>query len=646
MTEGLHTPEAVGELRHELRTPLNLIIGYCEMLLEDAEAPAQRDALGRALTAGREVLDKINQTIPPSRSAITGAEIQALIDSFRQPQGRLLDATSQLLSPAEGKLDPQFERDVRRIRSSAERLLTVEIPTGTLSRTSNHHVVAAPTAEQPVPEGVALPPVQPARILVVDDLDDNRAVLERRLKRQGHSVELAGGGHAALDRLGRERFDLVLLDVMMPDLDGLAVLERMKADPALREIPVIMISALDDVASVVACIQRGAEDHLTKPFDPVLLRARISACLEKKRLRDVELEYLAAMGRVIQAATAVEAGKYEIGGLGEVAGRSDEIGRLARVFDAMANQVKARETRLQDQVEALRQEIEAAKHSTRAATPREMPNLPTGQVFAGRFEVLEEIGSGGMGMVYRALDRELGEQVALKTLRPELLQDASLVERFKSEIRLARHISDKHVVRTHDLGEKDGVYFLTMEYVEGITVRELLDTRGKLGVSSALAIASQLAQSLVAAHEQGVIHRDIKPQNLLLDATGTLKVMDFGVARLAGGGSGLTEVGMLIGTPSYMAPEQLLGDSFDHRIDLYALGVVLFECLTGRLPFEAPSTVALIARLIKDKAPQASSLNPEIPPPLDALLERLLVKDPEQRPATARDLGRMLSELS
>ena len=640
---GLSTPEAVAELRHELRTPLNLIIGYCEMLLEDAEAPAQREALAAALQAGRDVLERINQSIPPSRSSITGEEIRALIDSLRQPQGRVLEATGALLAPADGVLDPQFERDVRRIRSSAERLLTVEIPSGP-SRSSNQY--ATPTVEHPVPEGVALPPVVPAHILVVDDLEDNRAVLERRLGRQGHSVASAGGGHAALERLAREKFDLVLLDVMMPDLDGLAVLERMKGDAKLRDIPVIMISALDDVASVVACIQRGAEDHLTKPFDPVLLRARISACLEKKRLRDVELEYLSAMGQVIQAATAVEAGKYDAGALAAVAGRADEIGKLARVFDGMANQVKARENRLKDQVEALRREIQEAKHATREATPREAPNLPTGQVFAGRYEVLEEIGSGGMGMVYRAHDRELGEVVALKTLRPELLQDASLVERFKSEIRLARHISDKHVVRTHDLGERDGVYFLTMEYVEGITVRELLDTRGRLAVAPALAIASQLAQSLAAAHEQGIIHRDIKPQNLLLDATGTLKVMDFGVARLAAGSSGLTEVGMLIGTPSYMAPEQLLGDSFDQRIDLYAVGVVLFECLTGRLPFEAPSTVALIAKLLRETAPLATSLNPEIPAGLDALVQRLLAKEPDQRVPSARELIRLLSELS
>jgi serine/threonine-protein kinase len=251
-----------------------------------------------------------------------------------------------------------------------------------------------------------------------------------------------------------------------------------------------------------------------------------------------------------------------------------------------------------------------------------------------------------MGMVYRALDRQLGDRVALKTLRPELVRDQTLVDRFKSEIRLARHISSKHVVRTHDIGERDGVYFLTMEYVEGITVRELLDTRGKLGVAPTLAIASQLAYSLVAAHDQGVIHRDIKPQNLLLDAAGVLKVMDFGVARLAGETNGLTEVGMIVGTPSYIAPEQMLGEECDARVDLYATGVVLFECLLGRVPFEAASPVALIAKVLREPPPTPAALDPEIPPPLSDLVLRLLAKEPGQRPANAEELSQILSRLS
>ena len=637
---GLTTPEAVAELRHELRTPLNLIIGYCEMLLEDATDQQQRVALEQTLAAGRDVLERINATVPPTRGEISEADFAALRDALREPQGRILTSTSALLTADGGAIDPQFERDVRRIRSSAERLLTVELPHG---RSGSHPAI---TIEHPINGAAAAPPVQPAHILVVDDQEDNRSVLERRLRRQGHTVESATGGHSALELLGTQQFDLVLLDVMMPDLDGLAVLERMKADSATRDIPVIMISALDDVASVVRCIERGAEDHLPKPFDPVLLRARISACLEKKRLRDVELEYLREVGRVIQAAIQVEAGSYENGTLAQVAHRGDELGRLARVFDAMANQVRAREDRLKEQVAALRREIGEARQTSKPAAPRGALSLPTGELFAGRFEVLDEIGSGGMGMVYRALDRELGDQVAIKTLRPELLQDTSLVERFKSEIRLARTISSKHVVRTHDIGERDGVYYLTMEYVEGITVRELLDTRGRLGTAPTLAIASQLAQSLVAAHEQGVIHRDIKPQNLLLDAGGVLKVMDFGVARLAGGKANLTEVGMLVGTPSYMAPEQMLGESFDHRIDLYATGVVLYECLVGKLPFEGNSAVALIARVLRDAPKAPAAQDPEIPQAFSDLVVRLLAKDPAQRPADAAELVRLLSDLS
>ncbi len=637
---GLNTPEAVAELRHELRTPLNLIIGYCEMLLEDAIADDRRTALQQTLTAGRDILERINAAVPSSRGEISDDDFEALRTSLREPHGRIIAATSALLTDC-GEIDSEFERDVRRVRSSAERLLTVELSMG---RGANHMAITVghPTFDS----GHARVATRPAHILVVDDQEDNRTVLERRLTRQGHTVECVSGGHAALSQLQNGRFDLVLLDVLMPDLDGLAVLERIKANPNTRDIPVIMISALDDVASVVRCIERGAEDHLPKPFDPVILRARIGACLEKKRLRDVELEYLREVGRVIDAATAVEAGTYVGGGLAEVARRGDELGRLARVFDTMADHVRAREMRLKDQVEALRREIAGATLSSRPVSQSEAPSLPTGSLLADRYEIHEEIGSGGMGMVYRALDRELNEQVAIKTLRAEMLREPGLLDRFKSEIRLARHISNKHVVRTHDIGERDGVYYLTMEYVEGITVRSLLDTRGRLAVAPTLAIASQLAQSLVAAHEQGVIHRDIKPQNLLLDANGVLKVMDFGVARLRGVSTGVTEVGQLVGTPQYMAPEQLLGEDFDERVDLFAMGVVLFECLTGRLPFEGTNVMSIIARLMRDEAPSPSSLNPDVSEEVSALVLRLLSKEPTGRPATASDVVRQLSDVS
>ena len=640
---GLITRDAVAELRHELRTPLNLIIGYSEMLAEDAVDPDCCAALQRTLDAARVILERINAAVPPSRSEISEREFATFRDAIREPQARIIAATDQLLALVRGDTDAQSERDVRRIRSAAERLLVVELPRG--ADRAHRDAAPAPVRPDSAPDEQPSTP-RSARILVVDDLEDNRAVLERRLRRQGHHVQCAAGGYAALDLLARERFDLVLLDVMMPDLDGLAVLERMKTTAASRDIPVIMISALDDLASVVRCIEHGADDYLSKPFDPVLLEARLRACLEKKWLRDIELEYLRGVSRVIDAATAVESGRYESGGLTDVAARGDELGRLARVFDAMANQVRAREQRLRDQVEALKREIGAVQQAAPASgDARDVPVLTVGERFANRFEILDVIGSGGMGVVYRAHDRELDETIALKVLRPVVVTDAASIERFRREIRLARRISSKHVVRTYDIGEHSGVHFLTMEYVEGITVRRLLATRGRLGVAPTLAIACQLAYSLVAAHEQGVVHRDIKPENLLLDATGVLKVMDFGVARPTAAGSGLTEVGLLIGTPSYMAPEQLLGEDFDQRADLYAVGVVLFECLVGRLPFDAPSAVALIARVLRDDAPAPSALDPEIPAALSEIVQRLLAKDPADRVPSAADLARVLTQL-
>jgi len=396
----------------------------------------------------------------------------------------------------------------------------------------------------------------------------------------------------------------------------------------------------------VRCIERGAEDYLHKPFDPVLLRARINASLEKKRLRDLEIEYLREVNRVIEAAAAVEGGHYRPGTLAEVTRRDDELGHLARVFDNMAQQIKAREERLRDRVRDLRQEIEMARRDSKETeSALDGGNLRSGENFAQRYEIIAVMGRGGMGTVYRAKDLELEEEVAVKTLRPEFVADKTLLARFKDEIRLARRLSDANIVRTHDFGEWAGVCFLTMECVEGITVRELIDTRGRLGVSATLAIATQLAHSLAVAHQHGVIHRDIKPQNLLVDEAGVLKVMDFGVARLAERSTANTEAGLVIGTPAYMPPEQLMAEQVDARSDLYAAGVVLYECLTGQLPFQAGSVISLVAKLLKEDARPPQEVNPEIPPALSALVLRLLAKRPEDRVQTAVDLGSQLAAL-
>jgi CheY-like chemotaxis protein/tRNA A-37 threonylcarbamoyl transferase component Bud32 len=630
-------PLGVGELRHDLRTPVNHIVGYAEMLLEDTEDPAYascRTGLQEMLSAAREVLLQINAALPPTRTEVSSQELATLYRAMQGPQGRVLAAVRGLLGSSNLPPGETFPQDLLRIKAAAERLVPGSAANGT------PRVAGGANATQ---DGAG----RKAHLLVVDDVEDNREVLRRRLDREGYSVECASNGREALSRIAAAPFDLVLLDVMMPEVDGYAVLEQLKSNSDTRDIPVIMISALDDMPSVVRCIERGAEDFLPKPFDAVLLRARISASLEKKRLRDQEKAYLEDVHRVIEAAVAVEAGQYVPGRLATIARRDDALGRLARVFDGMVNQVKEREDRLREQIRELRGDIDVARRETKDyAATIDPGNIAAGARFAERYEIMSVVGRGGMGTVYRARDLELGQEVAIKTLRPEFLAEDTILERFKEEIRLTYRITHRNVVRTHYFGEWSGVYYLTMEFVEGVTLRQLIDTRGRLGVPSTLAIATQLAESLAVAHDQGVIHRDIKPQNLLLDADGVLKVMDFGIARLSERTSGLTEVGLIVGTPAYMSPEQLLADKIDARSDLYSTGLVLYECLTGQLPFEARSTVALISKLLTEVPQPPAALNPEVPSPLSSLIVQLLARTPEGRVQSAHELVKQLVEMA
>jgi DNA-binding response OmpR family regulator len=607
----------VAELRHDLRTPVNHIVGYAEMLLEDLELPThapQKAALEQTVTAARQALEVISLVLAPTRNSVTAGELTELYAKLAAPQRRIVEMVEGLLHATGEVPTATFAADLRRILDAAGRLVPRE--------QEKPVEVAAPVPAEGGGKG---------RLLVVDDEPGNRDLLRRRLEREGYTVLSAAGGREALDVVAREPVDIVLLDVLMPEMDGLTVLDRLKSDATTRDLPVIMISALDDLAAIARCIEQGAEDYLPKPFEPAILRARIAATMQKQRWRDQERDQLRALGYVTAAATAVEAGAYKPGQLADVAHRKDAIGRLARVMDRMAVQVRQRESRLQERLGRLRDEVGVARASIEMAEVAEGPNLRSGERFAGRYEVVSVLGRGGMGTVYRARDLELDDDVAIKTLRPELLSDEGSRERFKDEIRLARRISHRNVVRTHDFGESGGVWYLTMEYVEGITVRDLLDSRGRLEVQAALALGVQLAESLVVAHEVGVIHRDIKPQNLLLDPEGVLKVMDFGIARLAERSSGITEAGLIVGTPAYMSPEQITGEPVDQRSDLYAAGAVLYECLTGRAPIDALNMVSLFARVLSEEPVAPSTLVPDVPPAVDDLVLQLLAKHPDDR---------------
>lgn len=336
-------------------------------------------------------------------------------------------------------------------------------------------------------------------------------------------------------------------------------------------------------------------------------------------------------------------------------GGRDEIGTLASAFRRLLADLKDKQALVDFLSVASPGATRTQAISTSAATMRmpagmsEMTMLSPGQTFGNRYEIKSVLGVGGMGMVYKANDKELGEIVAIKTLKPDMIAaDSNALERFKSEIKLARRIAHRNVVRTYDLGETSGMYYLTMEYVEGKSLKDLIKERGRLPASVVLPIAKQLCRALEVSHDEGVIHRDIKPQNMVVQPDGVLKVMDFGIARLASRPkeTGHTQAGMVVGTPEYMAPEQLLGDELDARADLYATGVVLYECLVGKVPITADTPITLIARVLEEEPSPPNTVQPDIPPALSDLVMWVLAKDREKRPRSAAELHARLDQIA
>ena len=217
--------------------------------------------------------------------------------------------------------------------------------------------------------------------------------------------------------------------------------------------------------------------------------------------------------------------------------------------------------------------------------------LQIGQLLGGRYEILQLLGEGGMGAVYKATDRELDRFVALKVIRPELASNPAILARFKQELLLAHQVTHRNVIRIYDLGDAEGIKFITMEFIEGKDLRSLIREKKKYAPEEAVEVIQQVCQALEAAHNVGVIHRDLKPQNIMQDATGRILVMDFGLARTLGG-DGMTQTGAIVGTMEYMSPEQALGKELDQRSDIFALGLILYEMLTGKRDLFRPTALS------------------------------------------------------
>ncbi len=355
---------------------------------------------------------------------------------------------------------------------------------------------------------------------------------------------------------------------------------------------------------------------------------------------------------------------------------TDEVGALAKAFNGLLNELREKEQFIEfmrtaqpsggttnfppvgrtiDPGATLGLPGATGSGTGTGTLPGGDANLTIGSSFANRYKVVEMLGRGGMGVVFLAKDNQLDEVVALKTLRSDVLsEDPTLLQRFKLEIKLARKITHKNVLRTHDFGEWMGTPYISMEYLEGVTLKDLQKRKGALPLGVGLQIAKQMCHGLAAAHAQGVVHRDIKPQNMLIiPETGDLKIMDFGIATVSKvkdesqpQDSSITGAGVVLGTPDYLPPELGRGQQADFRSDIYCMGVVLFELFCGRLPFTGESPLQIVVHHMQTPPPLPRSIKPQLPEDLQAVILKCLEKDREKRFQTVDELTGALNAIS
>jgi DNA-binding response OmpR family regulator len=408
-------------------------------------------------------------------------------------------------------------------------------------------------------------------ILVVDDHSDNRELMIRRLEREGFRVVGAESGREALSRVKEGGLSLILLDIMMPEMNGMEVLQAVREEYTAAELPVIMVTAKTQSEDVVEALGQGANDYVTKPIDFPVALARVRAQL---RLRH--------------------------------APRDEEV------WD-----------------------------------PRD---LRPGQVLDGRYRLESRIGSGNFGTVYRARHLELDHTVAVKVLQTSAVTNPDAMARFRREGISACRVRHQNAVSVLDSGLTErGVAYLVMELLAGYPLEYEMKGGHALPLARSLRIAGAVCEALAAAHLAGIVHRDIKPGNVFLHQAGgeeVPKVLDFGIAKIAGAAAleqKVTLEGWIVGTPVYMAPERFEAEEVTGAADVYSVGVMLFQMLTGQLPFDSDSDLLAVAVKHKhDHPPAVRALRPEVPAEVEEVIFAALRKHPQQRP-TAEEMALRLA---
>jgi serine/threonine-protein kinase len=459
-----------------------------------------------------------------------------------------------------------------------------------------------------------------------------------------------GGGTRGFDRAFEKRADLVSAVLQRGMIAGPLSIESGEDSYLALSWPLRLSSGLV-VGSVVTLRSLKTELAAFREIEKTLLLVGLASLL----LAFV-ISYLLArrmtgpIGRMVAATEKVRDGQYDVPLPVE---QNDEIGILARSFRMMIEELKEK-AELEKQIAQLTMGGNVPvpppqKTLSIGAAPGPQGSGPAprvGTLFAGRYDIESELGAGGMGIVYKAYDRTLDDAVAIKVLRSEALaQDATLADRFKQEIRLARKITHKNILRTHDFGEVDGMRYLSMEYVRGITLKHLLSQNRLLPTAAGLRIARQICSGLSAAHAAGVIHRDIKPQNVLIEPNGGVKIMDFGIARLSED-KGMTATGIVIGTPDYISPEQAKGGDLDLRTDIYSAGIVFYEIFSGTLPFESDTPLGIVLKHIQDDPPPIETKNAAIDPKIARIVMKAIERNPDRRYPSMAEVARDLSEVT